>query len=62
MFAVAYQDNGHFYVSVVTFEGQEIDHVDVSEILDLDYKSIGIPGFMEPMITCVFIKKTILFI
>ena len=62
IFAIAYQDNGHFWVSIVTFEGDEIDRVDVSEILDLDYKSIGIPGFWEPMITCVFVKKTILFI
>jgi hypothetical protein len=62
IFAIAYQDNGEFWVSIVTFEGNEIDKVNVSEILDLDNKSKGIPGFWEPMITCVFVKKTILFI
>jgi hypothetical protein len=62
MFAIAFQDNGRFYVSIVTFEGKEIDRVDVSKILDIDEKSKGIIGFMEPMITCVFVKKTILFI
>jgi len=57
VFAIAYQDNGHFWVSIVTYEGEEIDRIDVSQILgDLDDKSKGIPGFWEPMITCVFIK------
>jgi hypothetical protein len=64
VFGIAFQDNGLFWVSIITFEGNEIDRVNVSEILGdaIDDKSKGIPGFWEPLITCCFIKKTILFI
>ena len=62
MFAIAFQDNGQFFVSIIDFEGEEVDRVNVSEILEIDNKSKGIEGFWEPMITSVFLKKTILFI
>lgn len=34
--AIAYQDNGHFYVNVMKTDGEEIDHFDVSAYLVID--------------------------
>lgn len=54
-FAVTYQDNGTFYVSVVTNTGTVLDTVKISELLALDAGSKPITGFGEPMITCCFL-------
>lgn len=54
-FAVTYQDNGKFFVSVVNNEGKELDNVKISELLALDVASKPITGFGEPMITCCFL-------
>jgi|TARA_B110000285_G_C15101778_1_gene605411 hypothetical protein len=62
IFAVAYQDNGRFYVSVVDNKGGELDNLDVTEHLGLDTLSKPITGFWEPMITCCFIENDDLFI
>ena len=35
-FAVAYQDNGKFFLSVVNNEGEELDNLNVSKLLSLD--------------------------
>jgi hypothetical protein len=53
--AVAYQDNGRFFVSVMNTAGDELDHFDVSSHLVLDDQSKPITGFWEPLITSVFI-------
>jgi hypothetical protein len=53
--AVAYQDNGRFFVSVMNTDGQELDHFDVSAHLVIDDQSKPITGFWEPLITSVFI-------
>jgi hypothetical protein len=54
-FAVAYQDNGTFYVSVVSNKGVELDKVKITDLLALDPASKPITGFGEPMITCCFL-------
>ena len=54
VFAIAYQDNGSFYVNIITNTGKEIDTVEVSKALSLDDKSKPVTGFMEPLITCCF--------
>ena len=53
--AVAYQDNGRFFVDVMSTIGEELDHFDVSAHLVLDDQSTPITGFWEPLITSVFI-------
>ena len=62
IFAVAYQDNGMFRVSVVTNKGEEIDNLDVNTLLALDDLSKPITGFWEPLITVAFIPGDNLFI
>jgi hypothetical protein len=67
IFAVSYQDNGHFYVNVIDNKGEEFDTLDVSALLKLDTQSKPITGFWEPLMTSVFIpgsedKKMDLFI
>lgn len=54
-FAVAYQDNGNFFVSVVSNKGEELDNVKITDLLSLDAGSKPITGFGEPMITCCFL-------
>ena len=54
VFAVAYQDNGVFYLDVFNDEGQKLDCLNVSQLTRLDQKSKGITGFNEPMITTSF--------
>ena len=62
IFAIAYQDNGHFYVNVIDNKGVEKDLLDVSELLSLDSLSKPITGFWEPLITTVFIPGGDLYI
>mgnify|MGYP000901315771 CR=1 FL=1 len=54
-FAVTYQDNGKFFVSILDNRGRELDNVKISELLALDNASKPITGFGEPMITCCFL-------
>lgn len=35
-FAVAYQDNGKFKISIFNQKGEDIDEIDVNDILGLD--------------------------
>jgi hypothetical protein len=59
IFAVAYQDNGKFFVSIFNNEGEDIDTINVSNIISdeiLDVESKPITGFFEPLITCCFIE------
>jgi len=54
--AICYQDDGEFFVLVLSADGgHEIDLVRVTDLLHLDKKSKPIEGFWEPMITCCFI-------
>ena len=57
VFAVAYQDNGNFYVNIINNKGEELDSVNLSSLLALPATSLPITGFGEPMITCCFIEK-----
>lgn len=61
-FAVAYQDNGKFFLSVVNNKGEELDNLNVSKLLSLDEQSKPITGFWEPLITCAFIPDDNLFV
>jgi hypothetical protein len=54
-FVIAYQDNGHYYVSFVDNTGAELDHLDINAALAIDENSKPITGFWEPLITAVFI-------
>ena len=54
MFAIAYQDNGVFFVNVIDNQGKEISTLDVTDHLKLDASSKPVTGFMEPLITCCF--------
>ena len=54
MFAIAYQDNGVFFVNVIDNQGKEISTIDVTDHLKLDASSKPVTGFMEPLITCCF--------
>lgn len=62
VFAIAYQDNGHFYVKVIDNKGKTLDTLDVSGETALDYKSTQIIGFEEPLITTVFIPGDNLYV
>ena len=53
--AIAYQDNGRFFVDVMRTDGEQLDHFDVSAHLVIDEQSTPITGFWEPLITSVFI-------
>lgn len=62
VFAIAYQDNGKYFLSVLSNTGEELDNFDVSGHLMIDDRSKPIDGFMEPLITCCFIDNNNLFI
>ena len=65
MFAVAYQDNGKFFVAIFNNEGEDIETINISDIIPediLDSESKPITGFFEPLITCCFIADDDLFI
>jgi len=62
VFAIAYQDSGHFYVKVFDNKGKTLDTLDVSGETSLDYKSTEIVGFEEPLITTVFIPGDNLYV
>lgn len=61
-FALCYQDNGKYFVSFLDNVGNEIDHLDVSQVLALNDGSKPITGFNEPLITCAFIDNDDIFI
>lgn len=62
-YAIAYQDSGRFYVSVLDSELREHDNlIDVSNILELDEESKPIELFDEPGMTAVFLLDDTLFI
>ena len=58
VFAIAYQDNGKFFVDIFNNKGEDIETINVSNIISediLDANSKPISGFYEPLITCCFI-------
>lgn len=57
-FAVSYQDNGRFKIAMFTQQGEDIDHIDVNDILDLDTESKALSGFYEPLITVFFVPDS----
>tara|TARA_B110000285_G_C15111973_1_gene611650 strand:+ start:242 stop:550 length:309 start_codon:yes stop_codon:yes gene_type:complete len=56
-YAVAYQDNGHFRVLVITNQGEEIVDLDVASIIGTDSDSKPLSGFHEPLISAVFLPN-----
>ena len=62
IFAIAGQDNGKFFVSILDNTGKELDHLNVTQLLALDDHSKPITGFWEPLITSVFIPDDNIFV
>ena len=62
VYAIAYQDNGKFFVECIDNKGEVKDKLDVSETVVVDDQSKPITGFWEPLITCAFIPNDDLFI
>lgn len=60
--AIAYQDDGVFYVRVLDNKGKTLQDLNVSEIIGTDNMSKPIEGINEPLISCVFIENDDLFI
>ena len=56
-FAIAYQDNGTFFVQVIAKSGEVVDTLNVTEHLVLNTESQPILGFFEPLITSVFVPS-----
>ena len=54
VYAIAYQDNGKFFLSFIDNTGEVRDHLDVSQTVVVDDLSKPITGFWEPLITCAF--------
>lgn len=54
VFAIAYQDNGAFFVNVIDNQGKDISNLDVTSHFKIDASSKPVTGFMEPLITCCF--------
>ena len=62
IFAIAYQDNGTFFVQVVNEQGDDLGLLEVSDVLNIDDKSKPITGFWEPLITVSFLADNSLFV
>ena len=62
VFALSYQDNGKFYISLVDNKGEELDNFNISQKLFLDDGSKPITGFWEPLTTCCFIQNDDIFV
>jgi len=65
VFAVAYQDNGKFYIAIFNNEGEDIETIVVSNIIPeeiMNSDCTPITGFFEPLITCCFIGDDNLFV
>lgn len=60
--AIAYQDDGVFYVRILDNKGKTIENLNVSDIIGTDNRSKPIEGINEPLISCVFIENDDLFI
>ena len=58
-FAVAYQDNGKYFVLFFDEHGKELDLLNVSQKLAIDDKSKPITGFWEPLITVCFVERNV---
>jgi hypothetical protein len=56
IFSVAYQDMGVYHVVFIDSQGEPLDDVDITEIIDdLNEESLGMEGIYEPFITSVFL-------
>ena len=62
IYAIAYQDNGYYHISVVNEKGEELDNLDINKMIVIDPDSLPITGFMEPLITCSFLEDDSLFV
>ena len=58
-FAIAYQDNGKYFVLFIDEHGKELDLLNVSQKLAIDDKSKPITGFWEPLITVCFVERNV---
>ena len=61
-YALAYQDSGRFYVSILDRGLNEKKFIDVSNILKIDEESKPIELFEEPGMTAIFMPDDSLFI
>ena len=58
LFALPYQDNGKYTVSLIdSATGKEIKSIDVNRVVNMDAKSIPIDDIYDPLITCCFIAS-----
>jgi len=62
MFAIAYQDNGKFFVLVCDMKGHDIVTINVTDLLVLNDLSKPITGFWEPLIVLTFLPDSKLFV
>lgn len=62
VFGIAYQDNGQFFVQVVSVQGDDLGLLPVSEVLQIDQESKPITGFWEPLITVSFLPGDNIFV
>jgi hypothetical protein len=56
-YAVAFQDDGHFRVLVITNQGEQIVDLDVASIIGTDSGSKPLSGFHEPLVSAVFLPN-----
>ena len=61
-FAIGFQDNGKYYMSFLNTKGEELDHLNVSKVVNIDDKSRPITGFSEPLVTGSFLPDGNVFI
>ena len=59
---MAYQDNGVYFIEVISNQGKVVRSLNVSKFIKIDDKSKPLCGFWEPLITGVFIDDDTLFI
>lgn len=63
MYALPYQDNGKYFVSIVDqVKGKEIHKIDVNKFLSIDDMSKPIDDIYDPLITCCFASLDQLFV
>lgn len=61
-FALAYSDNGEFFIKIFNQLGLILLELNVSEILGIDCGSKPILGIFNPLVTCCFLPHDRLFI
>jgi hypothetical protein len=63
MYALPYQDNGKYFVSIIDqVNGKEISKIDVNKHVQIDDKSKPIDDIYDPLITCCFTSSDQVFV